>query len=86
MKEGITKQNNPELFQILRDNCDFDIDHIPKHGMGTVYVKSEDMEGNLYECYTEWDYNWGIDWSCGQEWLQVEKHENICPCCGQKIE
>lgn len=85
MKKGITRQNNPELFQILRDNCDFDTDHIPKHGMGTVHVKSEDMEGNLYECYTEWDYSWGIDWSYDQEWFQVEKHENICPCCGQKI-
>ena len=82
----VTKESNKELFKTLRNNCDYDTSHIPKHGMGRVHVQSEDNEGNLYECYAEWDYSNGIEWEYDMiEWYEVNEHENICPCCGQEI-
>ena len=82
----VTKESNKELFKTLRNNCDYDTSHIPKHGMGRVHVQSEDNEGNLYECYVEWDYSNGIEWEYDMiEWYEVEEHKNICPYCGQEI-
>ncbi len=85
MQKSITQKNNEELYGILCEVCDFDNDHIPKHGMGEVIAYAE-HEGKFYECNTEWDYSWGIDWNDYQEWNEVKKIIKSCPCCGRAYE
>lgn len=81
----ITKESNPELYKELTRNCDFDTDHVPKHGAGYVIAKAE-IDGIKYECHTEWDYTNGVEWDYGyQVWNIVEKFSNLCPHCGQKM-
>lgn len=84
----ITKENNPELYQELCQNCEIDTSSIPKHGKGYGYPKVTLEDGRKFETdqQVEWDYNWGIEWEYTEvKWLQVEEFENKCPCCGQLI-
>ena len=86
MSNAITKQNNPELFAILIDDVDIDTDHIPKHGKGFVTARTT-YEGKTYECETEWDYSWGIDWDSSQAWYEVDPNApKLCPTCDKPVE
>jgi len=84
---SITRKNNKELYDILCKDCDFDTDHIPKHGRGEVIAYVE-YKGKFYECYTEWDYSQGIEWdySQGIEWNEVDEIIKTCPCCGKILD
>lgn len=72
----ITKINNPELFDLFIDGCEFDCSDVPKHGKG--YVNPEvKHEGKTYtySLTVVWDYSWGIeDWGDG-EWVAEEQEE-----------
>jgi len=80
----VTNESDTELFQELCEECDFDHDHVPKHGKGYVTPKSTLEDGRMFECGAEWDYSWGIEWDY-VEWRQVTKFTNNCPCCGQEL-
>ena len=80
----VTKESDPELFEGLCDNCDFDTDHIPKHGRGYITATDTLVDGRKFTCNAEWDYTWGVDWEY-KEWVQIEEFENRCPCCNQLI-
>ncbi|WCE28429.1 hypothetical protein [Vibrio sp. SCSIO 43137] len=86
MSNVITRSSDPELFKTLADACDFDNDHVPKHGSGTVICRAE-HEGKLYECEEVWDYSWGIDWTYSHaEWQEIPKDApKCCPSCGQEM-
>lgn len=71
----VTIESNPELFEILKDGCDFDVSDIPKHGKGYVVPEAK-IDGNLYRYSMRlvWDYSWGIEEWCesdGGAWILV---------------
>lgn len=71
----VTIESNPELFEILKDGCDFDVSDIPKHGKGYVVPEAK-IDGNLYRYNMRlvWDYSWGIEEWCesdGGAWILV---------------
>lgn len=83
---NITRENNRELYDILCGDCDFDTDHVPKHGKGEIVAYAE-HEDQKYMCYAEWDYSWGVEWYDGYyEWQPVDEIIKECPCCGKPID
>ncbi len=84
----VTEKSDPELFQQLKENCDFDCSHVPKHGSGYVTPRTELIDGRKFECEEmTWDYSWGIEWEyTNPMWTQVKEFEKTCPCCGQSID
>lgn len=75
----ITEVSNPELFELLKDGCDFDVSDIPKHGKGYVIPEAE-IDGKLYRYNMRlvWDYSWGIEEWGGSDgaWILVSESKS----------
>lgn len=83
--DEITKTSNPELFEELREVCEFDCSHVPKHGSGEVNIYATRENGDAYEAEGVWDYSWGVEWDC-VTFTKVDKIVKTCPCCGKPID
>lgn len=73
---NITYTENKDLWNTLVDVCDFENDHVPKHGSGYVDCKAT-YDGVEYYFNEDviWDYNYGIDWTEYRHgsWVKIEK-------------
>lgn len=80
----ITHESNEELYQILVNDCEFDVSHVPKHGSGNTTAVAE-HEGKTYHAAIVWDYSNGVEWTYGDyEWFEVPANTPIaCNQCGE---